>query len=411
MNNEDMLQIEYTPFDVYKFAEDGDGDNLRKALNNERNCNDWYITADGYEDDEIDDFGELKRANALIAASLYDNFECISILLDKGIDIESVNANGSTALVVAAWHGSFQSMKLLIERGASIERKTSRVESICECAANQGHADCLQLLIDNGANWDSRSEYGYSPWHIAAENGHLDCMKVLLNTGVNINSTMADGKTALHQCIHEELVECVKFLLNNGACMNKRENDFNFTPIDFAIRYQNTSVLGIVAEAIETSTRKFFLKKFIRNHIYYKPSYEKSINSLLQYSIVDAPPGSLSQVEGTITNSYLNEVFFELHLHVAATSYKQRSKRIHKSPILSSECRDDFASNSNDTSTLMVVLSSYLKEYLQPNFNSHCYNCNRGPMTTFRCSVCKRVTYCHRSCQRESWKLHRYNCC
>ena len=102
---------------------------------------------------------------------------------------------------------------------------------------------------------------------------------------------------------------------------------------------------------------------------------------------------------------------------VVATSCKQRTSKatcyppLNNSPVLSSECRDGFASNSNDTSTLMVVLSSYLKEYLKPNFNSHCFNCERRPKSTLRCSACKRITYCQRSCQREDWKLHKYNCC
>ena len=237
-------------------------------------------------------------------------------------------------------------------------------------------------------------------------------MKVLLNAGVDINSTMDNGKTALHQCIHEEYVECVKFLLQNGACLNKREKSYSYTPVDFALRFPKQSILCIVAEAIEANTRKFIFKMFIRNHIYYKPSYEKCIISLSQYSIVDAPSGELKKLDATIIISYFNEIFFDLHLHVAATALKQRTKRINNSPVLSSECRDDFASNSNDTSTLMVVLSSYLKEYMKPNLNSHCFNCNRGPSSSyFRCSACKRVTYCQRSCQREDWRLHKYNCC
>ena len=98
------MSNEYTPLDVYKFASDGDVDHLRIALNSDSNCSDWYKTPDDYEDENEDHDGEvLIGANALIVASSHDNIECISILLDHGIDIESVNFHGDTALTVAAY--------------------------------------------------------------------------------------------------------------------------------------------------------------------------------------------------------------------------------------------------------------------------------------------------------------------
>lgn len=98
-----------------------------------------------------------------------DNFNAVNLLLDVGVDINSVNNKGETALMWASWDNNLDMVRLLMERGAdapTIQKKGSTMkfigyhrDSLTEEVAHliNGFAEQKQLqkeIKDNNHNDD-----------------------------------------------------------------------------------------------------------------------------------------------------------------------------------------------------------------------------------------------------------------
>ena len=127
----------YTPEDVFIFASAGDSISLTTALAISSNRSNWYT-------DEV-------GSNALHIATIYGHLNCISILLNSGIDINSKTNFNNTALTYAAYKGHLQCMELLLARGADINSRNKEKLTALHYAALNGHEACVSLLLNKGA--------------------------------------------------------------------------------------------------------------------------------------------------------------------------------------------------------------------------------------------------------------------
>ena len=93
----------YTPRDVYNFAGNGDSTSLTAALATSSNRSNWYTNQGGW--------------NALHWATINGHLNCISILLNNGIDDNNKDKYSDTALSHAAGYDHLQCMELLLARG------------------------------------------------------------------------------------------------------------------------------------------------------------------------------------------------------------------------------------------------------------------------------------------------------
>ena len=125
----------YTPKDVYDFARNGDSTSLTAALAISSNCSNWYTDDDG--------------RNALHKATT--DINCVSILLNNGIDVNSKDNVNKTALSLAATHGRLECMELLLANGADINNRNNYNYTALHYATICAHETCLSLLLDKGA--------------------------------------------------------------------------------------------------------------------------------------------------------------------------------------------------------------------------------------------------------------------
>ena len=130
----------YTPWDVYRFAHDGNSTSLTAALAISSNRSNWYTAGNG--------------CNALHAATYNGHLNCISILLNTGIDINSKDNYNHTALSFAAYYGHLQCMELLLARGADINSRNNENHTALHDAAKPGHEACVSFLLNKGAAID-----------------------------------------------------------------------------------------------------------------------------------------------------------------------------------------------------------------------------------------------------------------
>lgn len=89
--------------------------------------------------------------SALFEAIKRNDIELVSVLLEKGSDVNYVDFNGETSLFYAAAIGNIEIARLLIEFGADLNARSSDSRTPLHNAALQGHRDMTNLLFDSGA--------------------------------------------------------------------------------------------------------------------------------------------------------------------------------------------------------------------------------------------------------------------
>ena len=141
----------YTPRDVYAFASNGNSTSLTAALATSSNRSNWYTNENQYD------------WNALHVATFNGYLNCITILLDSGININSKDNYNRTSLSWAASCGHLQCMELILARGADINIRNKDNRTALYYTAIDGHEACVSLLLNNGAAIDNDNIDSYKP--------------------------------------------------------------------------------------------------------------------------------------------------------------------------------------------------------------------------------------------------------
>lgn len=91
-----------------------------------------------------------EQVKALIEAAAYGNVHEMSLLIDRGANVNGVALDGWTPLTRAATAGQLDAVKLLLARGADINRAGTTVTPLVY-AIFEGHLEIARFLVQNGA--------------------------------------------------------------------------------------------------------------------------------------------------------------------------------------------------------------------------------------------------------------------
>ena len=89
---------------------------------------------------------------ALLVASSQGRVEMVTLLLDRGADVNLVSPQHGTALTVASYKGHVEVAKLLLDRGAEVDLIPSGGWTALSYAAYWGNTDVAVLLMARGAD-------------------------------------------------------------------------------------------------------------------------------------------------------------------------------------------------------------------------------------------------------------------
>ncbi|KAK6329945.1 hypothetical protein TWF718_003372 [Orbilia javanica] len=182
--------------------------------------------------DELNEMGE-KGQFPLFLASKYGNEDIVSLLLDKGADIEDEGDDGSTALHYATGHEA--TMKVLIQKGADLDKPDHAGFTALSYAAKLGAEGITKLLLSAGADAEYKDDDGQTPLSLAAKEGYEIVARHLLVSGVDINSKDAVGRTPLSwaACNGHKAVAKVLVLERIGVDLNIKDW-YGRTPLSLA---------------------------------------------------------------------------------------------------------------------------------------------------------------------------------
>jgi hypothetical protein len=149
--------------------------------------------------------GEYGR-QALHSASKRGHAACVRMLLVHGADVDAGDATDEKALAYTSMWNQLECMEILIEAKANVNA-TNNADLNAVWFASNGKTACLQLLIDNRADVNARGWTGYTPAMNACtvqphkRGSHLPCLQLLVDNKADLSVRDDDNRDALYFAI------------------------------------------------------------------------------------------------------------------------------------------------------------------------------------------------------------------
>ena len=139
----------------------------------------------------------------------------VMALLERGMDVNTADPNGTTLAMHAARSGNVKLLDYLLSHRANKLIKNNYGDTAIALAALEGHLECIQLLVKAGT--DTNPTDSWTPLNYAAFNGHLDIAVFLLEHGAQVDARAPNGMTSLMLAARNGHLPLVKLLLLNHA--------------------------------------------------------------------------------------------------------------------------------------------------------------------------------------------------
>lgn len=124
--------------------------------------------------------------------------ESVSEAIDKNPQVvRAKDSSGYTPLHHAAIGGHSEVVSVLLQKGAQINMTGKRGETALYLAASKGNTEVVKLLAAQGADLDRASSDGKTPLHRATMAGHAETVITLLEAGADPSITDRSRRTAL----------------------------------------------------------------------------------------------------------------------------------------------------------------------------------------------------------------------
>lgn len=174
----------------------------------------------------------------MLTALKSDDTGAAIALLNRGVDVNTVDIMGNTLLMLAVRENNEQLLEQLILRRARLNVRNRDGDTAVRMAAFGGKLTFVQRLVEAGAEVNM---YGWSPLSYAAFNGHAAIVEYLLKRGAEINATTENGFTALLIAARNGHLSVVDVLLKQQADPNIA-SESGETALDWAERTNNSEI-------------------------------------------------------------------------------------------------------------------------------------------------------------------------
>jgi ankyrin repeat protein len=167
----------------------------------------------------------LYAANSEVADAVMNrNKAAVRSLLQRKVDVNAPQVDGTTALHWAVRQDDVDSVDLLIRAGANVSAENREGVMPMLLAALSGNAAIVDRLIKAGANVNAPLDpSGDTALMMASRTGKAEAVKVLLDRGAQIDAKETWGDTtALMWAVAEGNHDVVKLLIERGANVNVR---------------------------------------------------------------------------------------------------------------------------------------------------------------------------------------------
>jgi ankyrin repeat protein len=151
-----------------------------------------------------------------------DKSDEVAALLARGMDPNTVDANGDPVLLIAARSGFEPTLDALLTAGAKVNVRNPYGDSAIMVAAISGRLPIVKKLLARGA---AINHPGWTPLIYAATGGHADVARYLIDAGADVNAASPNGTTALMMAVRGGHAAVVDLLLARRADVGHRNDD------------------------------------------------------------------------------------------------------------------------------------------------------------------------------------------
>ncbi|MBS0544829.1 MAG: ankyrin repeat domain-containing protein [Proteobacteria bacterium] len=180
--------------------------------------------------------------DALSSARLGDTSQLVG-LLERGIDPDTVDAQGNTLLILAAREGQLPTVEALLKHRAAVGKRNLAGDSALMLAVLAGHDRVVDTLLKAGA---PVNQDGWTPLHYAAFEGRLALVDKLLAAGADVNALAPNKSTPLMIAARNGHIEVVRRLLKLRQVDLDLVNDAGLTADNWALQNSNSDIADLI---------------------------------------------------------------------------------------------------------------------------------------------------------------------
>ncbi|WP_025771383.1 ankyrin repeat domain-containing protein [Thioalkalivibrio sp. HK1] len=176
--------------------------------------------------------GDDHKKTPLHYAIYWNRSETARVLIDAGVDIDTVADYGETALITASTYSDSMTsidrlrrlyiMRMLLDAGAKVDIRGDLGRTALIVAANTDDI-AVRMLLEAKADVEAIDEFGYSALRNAAMNNHTANVRLLLEAGAN--AKVIDGKLrplTLAVAYYKNDPTIIRLLLEAGEDVNAK---------------------------------------------------------------------------------------------------------------------------------------------------------------------------------------------
>ena len=182
----------------------------------------------------------------MLVAIKNDDTAKVLALLERGMDANTADQNGTTLVMYAARSGNVKLLEQLLSHHANILKNNNYGDTAISLSALEGHLDCVLLLAKSGA--DLNPSNTWTPLNYAAFNGHLEVATYLIEHGAIIDAPAPNGMTPLMLAARNGHLAVVQMLLDKHANASLKTPDGKAAE-DIANNANQTQIASLLKSA------------------------------------------------------------------------------------------------------------------------------------------------------------------
>jgi ankyrin repeat protein len=186
--------------------------------------------------------------NDLLKAIEERDTATVTSILQRGMDVNTVDSSGNTLLMLATGNGNKELVEFLLSHRARVRARNRYGDTALMTAALKGHLVIARLLVTAGAEINHS---GWTPLIYAAFEGREETLKYLLEHGAEVNALAPNGSTALMVAARNGHIQTVKLLLEADA-----DTDVKTSDGATALKWAREGLHPEIAELLRTTGAK-----------------------------------------------------------------------------------------------------------------------------------------------------------
>lgn len=152
----------------------------------------------------------------------------------KYADINYIDKKGNTGLLIASSLGHKDIVSLLIDKGCDLETQNLLGATAFLMAIHNAYIDIAELLINAGVNINHLDFDGDSALTYSVIDANKEIVQLLIQNNINVNIQDQDGNTSLMKSVYYQNSDIFEMILESGANIDIKNND-NETVYDMAV--------------------------------------------------------------------------------------------------------------------------------------------------------------------------------